>query len=77
MRTYSIAQESIQYSVMAYLGKESKERVGMTDSFCCTSETSTTKVADLIGERWGGYTLLEMSNDLELLQFKGVSANLL
>ena len=49
----------------------------MTDSFCCTSETNTTKVADLIGERWGSYTLLEVSNDLELLQFKGVSANLL
>ena len=35
---------STQYSVMAYMGKESKKRVDIciTDSLCCTPETNTT-----------------------------------
>ena len=35
-----------QYSVMAYMGKESKKRVNIhlsiIDSLCCTPETNTT-----------------------------------
>ena len=37
---------STQYSVMTYMGKESKKRVDIciwiTDSLCCTPETNTT-----------------------------------
>ena len=37
---------STQYSVMAYMGKESKNRVDIciciTDSLCCTPKTNTT-----------------------------------
>ena len=36
---------STQYSVMAYMGKESKKRMDIciciTDSLCCTPETNT------------------------------------
>ena len=36
----------VQYSVISYMGKESKERVHIcvyvTDSLCCTCETNTT-----------------------------------
>ena len=37
---------STQYSVMAYMGKDSRKRVNIciciTDSLCCTPETNTT-----------------------------------
>ena len=40
---------SIQYSVMAYMGKDSKKKkkrvdicICITDSLCCTPETNTT-----------------------------------
>ena len=43
---YNSAKNSTRYSVMAYMGKESKKRVEMckciTDSLCCTPETNTT-----------------------------------
>ena len=47
MRTYCIAQGLTQYSVMAYMGKESKKKrvdtcICITDSLCCTPETNTT-----------------------------------
>ena len=42
IRTYCIAQET-QYSVMTYMGKESKRvDIHNTDSLCCTAETNTT-----------------------------------
>ena len=40
-----IAQETTQFSVMAYMGKESKKQCYMyyiTDSLCFTPETNTT-----------------------------------
>ena len=39
-------RKSTQYSVMAYMGRESKKRVDIcicvTDSLCCTPATNTT-----------------------------------
>ena len=40
---YTLAQETTQYSVMAYMGKESKKvDTCITDSLCCTPETNMT-----------------------------------